>query len=149
MAILNQVIELSVPTRRASLEVNLSYNTALRAFDAIRMSILRDSMVHEAKLNGEIELDESYFGGKRKGDRGRGAVVKTIVFGILEKGGKLYVDVVKDILSETLMQEKVKKVRRDSIVYTDKWRRYDSSMFYRCKHLNIDHKHKFKRGKVY
>lgn len=47
------------------------------------------------------------------------------------------------------MQETVKKVRRDSIVYTDKWRSYDSLMFYGYKHLNIDHKHKSKEGKVY
>ena len=33
------------------------------------------------KLNGELELDESYFGGKRKGQRGRGARNKTIVLG--------------------------------------------------------------------
>ncbi len=47
------------------------------------------------------------------------------------------------------MQETVKKVRRGSIVYTDKWRSYDSLMFCGYKHLNIDHKHKFKEGKVY
>jgi transposase len=62
--------ELSVSARRASLEVNLSYNTALKAFDAIRLPILRDSMTYEAELKGERELDESYFGDKRKGSRG-------------------------------------------------------------------------------
>ena len=59
MAILDQVIELSVSAKRASLEVNLSYNAALRAFDAIRLSILHDSIAHEAELKGEIDLDES------------------------------------------------------------------------------------------
>jgi transposase len=43
----------------------------------------------------------------------------------------------------------MKIVRRGSIVYTDKWRRYDSLMFCGYKHLNIDHKHKFKQGMVY
>ena len=33
-------------------------------------------------LSGEIEVDESYFGGKRKGKRGRGAAGKIPVFGI-------------------------------------------------------------------
>lgn len=50
---------LSVSAKRASLEVNLSYNAALRAFDAIRLSILHDSIAHEAELKGEIDLDES------------------------------------------------------------------------------------------
>lgn len=34
-------------------------------------------------LDGEVEADESYFGGTRKGKRGRGAAGKTAVFGLL------------------------------------------------------------------
>jgi transposase len=47
------------------------------------------------------------------------------------------------------MNETVKKMRRGSIVYTDKWRGYDSLMFCGYRHLSIDHKYKFKQGKVY
>lgn len=144
-----KLFELSVSARKASAEAKLSYNTTLKAFDIIRLSILHDSITHGDEFKGEIELDESYFGGKRKGNRGRGAAGKTIVFGILERGGKVSVDIVKDVSAETLMQETVKKVRRGSIVYTDKWRSYDSLMFCGYKHLNIDHRHKFKEGKVY
>ncbi|MEM3172035.1 MAG: transposase [Candidatus Nitrosotenuis sp.] len=46
------------------------------------------------------------------------------------------------------MGETVKKVRRGSIVYTDKWRGYDS-LFFGYKHLSVDHKYKFKSGKAY
>ena len=41
-------------------------------------------------VNGEIEVDESYFGGHRKGKRGRGAAGKVPVFGLLKRGGKVY-----------------------------------------------------------
>ncbi|CAM2828236.1 hypothetical protein GLPA100918_04735 [Glaesserella parasuis] len=41
-------------------------------------------------FEGEIEADESYFGGTRKGKRGRGAVSKTAVFGLLKRDGKVY-----------------------------------------------------------
>jgi hypothetical protein len=47
------------------------------------------------------------------------------------------------------MQETVKRVRRGSVVYTDKWGGHDSLMFCVFRHLNIDHEHKFKQGKVY
>jgi transposase len=40
---------------------------------------------HEV-FDGEIEVDESYFGGRRKGNRGRGAGGKTPVFGLLKRG---------------------------------------------------------------
>lgn len=37
---------------------------------------------------GEIEVDESYFGGVRKGKRGRGAAGKMVVFGLLKRAGR-------------------------------------------------------------
>ena len=40
-------------------------------------------------LEGEVEMDESYFGGKRKGKRGRGAEGKIPVFGILVRDGRV------------------------------------------------------------
>lgn len=52
-----------------------------------------------------------------------------IIFGILERGDKVSVSIVQNVSAKTLMNETVKKVRRDSIVYTDKWHGYDSSMF--------------------
>ena len=42
-------------------------------------------------FDGVVELDESYFGAKRiRGKRGRGAGGKTIVFGVLKRGDKVY-----------------------------------------------------------
>ncbi len=41
-------------------------------------------------FGGEIEADESYFDGTRKGKRGRGAVGKTAVFGLLKRDGKVH-----------------------------------------------------------
>ena len=43
----------------------------------------------EAMFGGEIEVDESYFGGRRKGRRGRGAGGKIPEFGLLKRGGKV------------------------------------------------------------
>ena len=52
---------------------------------------------------GSIELDESYFGGVRKGKRGRGASGKVAVFGILKRGGKVYTQIVLDTKTKSLM----------------------------------------------
>ena len=40
-------------------------------------------------MSGEIEEGESYFGGVR-GKRGRGAGLKTSVFGMLKRNGYVY-----------------------------------------------------------
>ena len=43
------------------------------------------------KLSGEIECDESYFGGTKKEPRGRGSREKMIVFGMLERQNKIFI----------------------------------------------------------
>ena len=144
-----KLFELEVSARKASFQLGISYPTTLKGFDTLRRGILYNLSSSDILLKGEIEADEAYFGGRRKGKRGRGAGHKTIVFGILERGGKVSVSIVPNASAEALMTETVKKVRRGSIVYTDKWIGYDSLMFCGYKHLNIDHRYKFKQGKVY
>ncbi len=144
-----KLFELSISAKNASSELNLSYETTLKGFNLLRQVIAEELAKYDEILKGEIEADESYFGGKRKGKRGRGAGHKTIVFGILERGEKVSVNIIQDVKAESLMTETVKRVRRGSIVYTDRWRGYDSLMFCGFRHLSIDHSFKFKQGKVY
>ena len=73
-------------------------------------------------FEGEIEADESYFGGIRKGKRGRGAAGKVAVFGLLKRNGKVYTVVVPNAQSATLLPIIREKVKPDSIVYTDTYR---------------------------
>ena len=70
-----------------------------------------------------MEADESYFGGRRKGKRGRGAAGKVPVFGIIERKGRVWVQPVEDVSAETLLDATVRKVRRGSLVYTDKYKK--------------------------
>jgi transposase len=76
----------------------------------------------EAMFGGEIEVDESYFGGKRKGKRGRGAAGKIPVFGLLKRGGRVYTKIISDASSKTLIPIIKRKVVPDSIVYSDCWK---------------------------
>lgn len=101
----------------------------------------------EAMFGGEIEVDESYFGGKRKGNRGRGAAGKIPVFGLLKRGGKVYTKVISDVSSATLIPIIERKVVPDSIVYSDCWKSYnvlDVSEFY---HYRINHSKLFADGR--
>jgi len=97
-------------------------------------------------FSGEIEVDESYFGGKRKGKRGRGAGGKIPVFGLLKRGGKVYTKIIPNASSKTLYPIIERKVVPDSIVYSDCWRGYnvlDTSEF---KHYRINHSKLFANG---
>ena len=142
-----KLFELEVSARRIGQEVGLSYPTALKACHVIRRAIV--ARTAPRLLQGEIELDEAYFGGRRKGKRGRGAAGKVPVFGILERRGRVQVNVVPDVSAQSLLDWTLKKVRRGSIVYTDKFRGYASLMFCGYRHLRLDHRKVFATGKVY
>jgi transposase len=144
-----KLFELELSTRKMAFQLGIAYNTAFKAIRTIRSSILAHAADAEYLMSGEVELDESYFGGKRKGKRGRGAAGKVPVFGILERDGLVNVSVVPDVTAATLLDLAVKKVRRGSIVYTDRYKSYDSLMFCGYRHLKVDHKTQFARGRVY
>jgi len=144
-----KLFELEVSVNKIASQLSLPYNTVHRAVMILRHSILCNSVDAETLLCGEVELDESYFGGRRKGNRGRGAAGKVPVFGILERRGKVKVEIVPNVRAETLTDITVKKVRRGSIVYTDRYNVYDSLMFCGYRHLSVDHKKYFSKGKVY
>ncbi|GAA5000616.1 IS1595 family transposase [Acinetobacter puyangensis] len=99
-------------------------------------------------FEGQIELDESYFGGVRKGKRGRGAAGKVAVFGMLKRGGKVYVKIFPDTKTATLMPLITRKIAPDSIVYTDSYRSsYNAIDVSDFSHHRINHSEKFVEDK--
>jgi len=134
-----------VPARTAADLVGLNRRTAIHFYPRLR-TIIAWQIEEAWAFSGAIEVDESYFGGRRKGKRGRGAVGKVPVFGILQRGGKVYTKVIPDAKSQTLLPIIREKVVPDSIVYTDYYRSYnalDVSEFkhYRLNHSKLKHNH--------
>ena len=142
-----KLFELEVTAFQAAIQTGLSYPTVLRAFTTIRRAVLAQE--EPEVFRQEVEADESYFGGRRKGRRGRGAYGKIPVFGILERRGKVSVSVVPNVTTRTLMDQTVKLVKRGSLVYTDKYHSYDALTFYGYQHLRVDHAVRFSSGKVH
>lgn len=95
------------------------------------------------ELSGEVEADESYFGGVRKGKRGRGVVGKVAVFGLLKWGGKVYTAIILNTKTETLLPIIQEKVQPDSIVYTDTFSAYNALDVSDFHHSRINHSELF------
>jgi len=105
---------------------NLNRNTVNRYLTLIRQSIAEFCEL-ESPFSGVVELDESYFGSRYvRGKRGRGALGKTIVFGIYKRNGKVYTEIVPDVRKDTLLQIVKGKVDKQSVIHTDGFRSYDS-----------------------
>lgn len=135
-----KLIELFVAgsTARAAAEVTgVQANTAIRFFMGLRRLI--SSKLPSYELSGEVEADESYFGGRRKGKRGRGAAGKVAVFGLLKRGGKVYTAIIPDASTATILPIIEEKVQPDSIVYTDTFKAYNALDVSDFRHMRINH----------
>jgi len=106
------------------------------------------------KFVGMVELDESYFGARRirgfrgKLKRGRGTL-KQPVFGIFERNGRVYTEIVPDCKKRTLQPVILGKVSKDTVIYSDGWRGYNGlvSVGY-DKHYRVNHgENEFARNK--
>jgi transposase len=91
------------PARTAADLTQIHRNTAIRFYHKLRCAIASKQQERAAQFTGEIEIDESYFGGVRKGKRGRGAAGKVIVFGLLKRNGHVYTVSVPDVKKRTLL----------------------------------------------
>ncbi len=147
---LNEVIKyfvLEVPASRTARELGVHRHTVERIYTLIRERIV---LVCEAEApfeRGEHEVDESYFGGKRKGNRGRDAAGKVIVFGILKRNGWVYTRPVPNVEGKTLRQIIAQKVPEGSTIYSDSYSSYDGLITDGYRHYRINHDKEFAHGK--
>ena len=110
------------------------------------------------RLSGEVEVDETYIGGKarnmhkrdraRKGIKGTAMAGKTPVMGMLERGGRVKAEVVPNVKAKTLRPRVKESVENGSTVYTDALSSYNG-LGVRFTHKTIDHAEKYVDGRVH
>jgi len=110
---------LGVPAFRVVKELNISKKAIERFFRLIREAIYNYALIELKQLSGELEMDETMFGGWRPGKRGWGDEGKQIVFGIYQRNGKIIVFPVPSRAEETLLPLIERYTKKGSIYYTD------------------------------
>jgi RNase P/RNase MRP subunit p29 len=135
--------------------IKVTQKTAWFMLHRIRLSMMEDS----GKLTGTIEMDEIFIGGKiknmHKSKRPKGtgfsgkvvaATAKTIVVGMVERGGRVRAEVVIDRTREVLHALADKHIADGSTLITDEWHPYKESNF---QHEIINHAESYARGLVH
>ncbi|MFN3627962.1 MAG: IS1595 family transposase [Parvibaculum sp.] len=102
--------------------LGVTYKTAWRMGQQIRK--LMGDTEGFAILQGHVELDEAYVGGRRPGKRGRGAEGKTIVMGLKERDGRMTTEVIPNVKKDTLRGVVLQNVEPGSVVSTDELMSY-------------------------
>ncbi len=139
---------LDLTARAAADLLEIHHNSATLFITKIRKIIAYYLEIKALEIfDGEIKLDESYFGCTSKGKPCRGATNKMIVFGLLKRNGVAYTVVIRDTKSSTLMSVIAKKITPDSIVYTDQWRSYNALDDAGFCHHRINCSNRFANGK--
>ncbi|MFC2071406.1 IS1595 family transposase [Chloroflexota bacterium] len=124
-----------ISAKQIERETGVTYKTAWRMFNQIRTLLCEDTK----SLTGEVEVDETYVGGKRHGTRGRGAEGKTPVVGAVQRKGKVVAKAVPHVKRSVLVPFMNKTVSRDATLYTDEFPAYDHMTRIGYRHLRIEH----------
>jgi transposase-like protein len=128
-----------ISAKQIQRETGVTYKTAWRIFRQIRSLLSEPDMQLEGSL---VEMDEAYFGGKRKCVRGRppaGDGKKTCLVGVVERKGRVVALAANDATRETLHGIAREYVLPESTVFTDELTAYDGLQSHGYEHRRINH----------
>jgi transposase len=131
-----------VSAKQLERELGVTYKTAWRMARLIRHDLMEQG---DTKIEGPVEVDETYVGGRRRGVTGRPSGFdkqKTPVLGMVERRGKVVAMTVPNVARTTVMPHIVNRVMPASMVYTDEYKVYDRLTKEGFGHRRINHSEK-------
>lgn len=126
-----------VPAKELERQLGVTYKTAWRMGHQIRNHMAQ--VDDEMPLYGEVEIDETYVGGRTHGVRGRGPANKTIVFGMLQRDGQVMTKVVPNVAKKTLQPIIEENVLNGSVIHTDELKSYKGLKKAGFNHQTVNH----------
>jgi len=113
-----------VSAKELERQLGVTYKCAWRMGHEIR-KLMGERNKLNGPLSGHVEMDETYVGGRAKGvGRGPRAGDKTVVFGMLQRGGHVKAEIVPDAKRRSLRPIVEKNVLPGSTISTDELRSY-------------------------
>jgi transposase-like protein len=136
-----------ISAKQIERETGVTYKTAWRMFKQIRSML--DENENAPKLGGSqkpVEVDETYFGGRQRGQYGRstsGLKAKTPIVGLVQRKGSVRAFVAQDVKASTLQGLIKEHVMPQNLVFTDDFAAYDGLDYgNRFHHRRIRHSEK-------
>lgn len=129
-----------VTAKEVERQIGVTYKTAWRMCHEIRkyMAIV-DGDEPLGGFTKQVEVDETYIGGKVDARDGSPLSNKTIVFGAMERNGNIITKVVADRKMKTLIPLVKENVKLHSTVHTDDWVAYGTVGAQGFYHKRVNH----------
>jgi len=127
-----------VPALELKRQLGVTYKTAWRMGHHIRKHM--EAVDGEWPLFGQVEVDETIVGGYRPGPRGRAALGKTIVMGMLQRDGDVMTKVIPNVQRETLHPIIEENIQPGSTVHTDQLISYRGLKAKGYNHKSVTHR---------
>jgi transposase len=124
-----------VSAKELERQIGVTYKCAWRMAHQIRKLMNENPSL----LQGIVEADETYIGGRRPGKRGRGAAGKTAVIGLLERGGSVIAKAVTNVKTKTVIPNISDNVQPGSTIVTDELPSYRRLPNFGFKHETVNH----------
>lgn len=129
-----------VAAKELQRQIGCTYKTAWRMAHELRKLMVTADSSGKGPLSGHVEIDETFVGGKKHGKgRKAGMENKTVVFGMLERDGRVIAGPVPDRYKVTLEPIIKKNVERGSMVSTDEHGAYRDLAGIGFNHGTVNH----------
>lgn len=134
-----------VAAKEIERQVGVTYKTAWRMAREIRKMMAEEP----ALQSGEVEADETWIGGKR--NMRHKMENKSIVFGSVQRKGKVHAEIIRDITEESLLHPIRSNIAKGSVLLTDELRAYKNIAHIEgLGHATVKHKEKqYRKGGAY
>jgi len=127
-----------ISAKQIQRETGVTYKTAWRMFKQIRSMLTDEKSGPIGGKNSKVEMDETYYGSRSEGTRGRGTK-KTPVVGMVQRRGQVRAFVAADVKADTLRGFIKQHVLPKSTVFTDTFRSYNGLDARGYTHERINH----------
>lgn len=141
------LFKVGISARALARELAVSRQTAWELLHRIRDALEYDVLMDQ--LRGEVELDDTYVGGRHKGQRGRGAAHKTTVLGLKVRNGPVRSLVIPSLATADIHAILRTHVAQGSRLYTDELHSYRRVRRLGFRHRRILHLNRFARGQTH
>jgi transposase-like protein len=134
---IDMFLYLDLNATKLMIAIEVTYKTAWRMLHKLREAMRAE--LEKLILEGDVEIDDTYIGGRRKGRRGRGAAGKSVVVGMVSRLGKIFLKTAPNLGYTEIADAVIGRVDDNARIITDEFKGYRILDMLEFEHSVVNH----------